>query len=196
MNRHAAASVRRRSWTASLALYSTILAPTQRRTRASVRTHGGSAVPSPPAVQTSTPVLASILRDLNPEVALFANTIRNLPDVRNFVEPDVVTLFFGALNREKDWAPFIPVLNAVADKAGERLRFSVVHDQQFFEALHTPHKQFTPTCDHDTYMNLLGQSEISFTMPRSIRSRSWIAAAATGGSSSSLGFWTAVLRSR
>jgi SAM-dependent methyltransferase len=114
------------------------------------------------AVQTSTPVLASILRDLNPEVALFANTIRNLPDVRNFVEPNVVTLFFGALNRERDWAPFIPVLNAVAEKAGERLRFSVVHDQQFFEALHTPHKQFTPTCDHDTYMNLLGQSEISF----------------------------------
>ncbi|HTI82924.1 MAG TPA: methyltransferase domain-containing protein [Acetobacteraceae bacterium] len=114
------------------------------------------------AVQTSTPVLASILRGLNPEVALFANTIRNLPDVRNFVEPNVVTLFFGALNREKDWAPFIPVLNAVAEKAGERLRFSVVHDQQFFEALHTPHKQFTPTCDHDTYMNLLGQSEISF----------------------------------
>ena len=50
----------------------------------------------------------------------------------------------------------------VAEKAGERLRFSVVHDQRFFEALHTPHKQFTPTCDHDTYMNLLGQSEIAF----------------------------------
>jgi len=114
------------------------------------------------AVQTSTPALASILRGLNPEVALFPNTIRNLPDVRNFGEPNVVTLFFGALNREKDWAPFIPVLNAVAEKAGERLRFSVVHDQQFFEVLHTPHKQFTPTCDHDTYMNLLGQSEISF----------------------------------
>jgi SAM-dependent methyltransferase len=114
------------------------------------------------AVQTSTPALASILRDLNPEVALFPNTIRNLPDVRNFAEPNVVTLFFGALNRERDWAPFMPVLNAVAEKAGERLRFSVVHDQQFFEALHTPHKQFTPTCDHDTYMNLLGQSEVSF----------------------------------
>ncbi len=114
------------------------------------------------AVQTSTPVLASILRNLNPEVALFPNTIRTLPEVRNFIEPNVVTLFFGALNRERDWAPFIPVLNAVAEKAGERLRFSVVHDQQFFEALRTPHKQFTPTCDHDTYMNLLGQSEISF----------------------------------
>ncbi|HLJ06299.1 MAG TPA: methyltransferase domain-containing protein [Acetobacteraceae bacterium] len=114
------------------------------------------------AVQTSTPILASILHDLNPEVALFPNAVRQLPDVRNFAEPNVVTMFFGALNREPDWAPFMPALNAAAAKAGERLRFSVVHDQQFFEALHTPHKQFTPTCDHDTYMNLLGQSEIAF----------------------------------
>ena len=26
----------------------------------------------------------------------------------------------------------------------------------------TPHKRFTPTCDYDTYMALLGQCEISF----------------------------------
>ena len=78
------------------------------------------------------------------------------------LDPNVVTLFFGALNREHDWAPLMPALNAVAEKAGERLRFCVVHDQQFFDALHTPHKQFTPTCDHDTYMALLGQCEISF----------------------------------
>ena len=38
----------------------------------------------------------------------------------------------------------------------------MVHDQGFFDALHTPHKQFTPTCDYDTYMALLGQCEISF----------------------------------
>ena len=55
----------------------------------------------------------------------------------------------------------MPVLNEVAQKAGDRLRFSVVHDQAFFEALHTPHKRFTPTCDHETYMALLGQSEVS-----------------------------------
>ena len=114
------------------------------------------------AVQTSTPALASVLRQLNPEVAVFPNTIRFLPDVRNFADPQVVTLFFGALNRENDWAPLIPTLNAVAEKAGDRLRFCVVHDQQFFDALHTPHKRFTPTCDHDTYMTLLGQCEIAF----------------------------------
>ena len=113
------------------------------------------------AVQTSTPALAAILRTLNPEVAVFPNMIRALPDVRNFREPQVLTLFFGALNRERDWAPLMPVLNEVAEKAGERLRFCVVHDQGFFDALRTPHKQFTPTCDYDTYMALLGQCEIS-----------------------------------
>lgn len=114
------------------------------------------------AVQTSTPALAAVLRTRNSEVAVFPNAIRSLPEVRNFLEPEVMTLFFGALNRENDWAPYIPVLNEIAEKAGERLRFCVVHDQGFFDALHTPHKQFTPTCDYDTYLALLGQCEISF----------------------------------
>ena len=92
---------------------------------------------------------------------MFPNMIRALPDVHNFRDPQVMTLFFGALNRERDWAPLMPVLNEVAEKAGDRLRFCVVHDQGFFDALHTPHKQFTPTCDYDTYMALLGQCEIS-----------------------------------
>ncbi|MEJ0020834.1 MAG: methyltransferase domain-containing protein [Acetobacteraceae bacterium] len=117
-------------------------------------------------VQTSTQPLAGVLRAHNPEVAVFPNAMRVLPDVRNFAEPDVLTLFFGALNRERDWAPLMPVLNDVAEKAGERLRFCVVHDQGFFDALHSPHKQFTPTCDYDTYLGLLGQCEISL-MPLS-----------------------------
>jgi SAM-dependent methyltransferase len=113
------------------------------------------------AVQTSTPALAAILRARNPEVMVFPNMIRALPDVRNFLDPQALTLFFGALNRERDWVSLMPVLNEVAEKAGDRLRFCVVHDQGFFEALHTPHKQFTPTCDYDTYMALLAQCEIS-----------------------------------
>jgi len=113
------------------------------------------------AVQTSTPALAAVLRTHNPEVVVFPNAIRVLPEVRNFVDPQALTLFFGALNRERDWAPLMPALNEAAGKAGERLRFCVVHDQGFFDALHTPHKQFTPTCDYDTYLTLLGQCEIA-----------------------------------
>ena len=113
------------------------------------------------AVQTSTEALGAILRTRNPEVMVFPNMVRALPDVRNFRDPQVLTLFFGALNRERDWAPLMPALNDVAEKAGERLRFRVVHDQGFFDALHTPHKRFTPICDYDTYLSLLGECEIS-----------------------------------
>jgi len=74
------------------------------------------------------------------------------PDVRNFVGSHLITLFFGALNRECDWAPLVPVLNDVAETTGDRLRFHVVHDQAFFDSLSTPHKQFTPTCDYETYL--------------------------------------------
>jgi SAM-dependent methyltransferase len=114
------------------------------------------------AVQTSTPALAEILSLRNPEVRVFPNAIRALPEPRNFADPNVITLFFGALNREPDWRPLMPTLNAVAAAVGDRLRFAVVHDRGFFDALETSHKSFTPTCDHDTYMSLLGQCEISF----------------------------------
>lgn len=114
------------------------------------------------ALQTSTTTMADALRQYNREIAVFPNAVGFLPDVANFTDPGAITLFFGALNRERDWAPFMPALNAVAAIAGERLKFQVVHDQAFFDALETPHKHFTPTCDYATYLRLLGGSEISF----------------------------------
>ncbi len=118
------------------------------------------------AVQTSTRVLASILRARNPEVMIFPNAVRILPDPVNFASPDHVTLFFGALNRQPDWTPLMPAINAVATATTGRLHFEVVHDRAFFDALATPHKRFTPTCDHETYLRLLGHCEICF-MPLS-----------------------------
>ena len=118
------------------------------------------------AVQTSTPALAEVMRKYNPEVAVFPNAMPVLPTVRNFRDSQALTLFFGALNREDCWRPLMPVLNRVAAAAGGRLRFQVVHDMRFFEALETKHKSFTPTCDYDTYLDLLGTSEICY-MPLS-----------------------------
>jgi SAM-dependent methyltransferase len=114
------------------------------------------------AVQTSTPALAEVMRQHNPEVAVFPNAILSLPEIRNFSDPNSVTLFFGALNRERAWAPLMPALNAVAHKAGDRLKFQVMHDRAFFDALETPHKAFTPTSEHDAYLDLLSRCEISF----------------------------------
>jgi SAM-dependent methyltransferase len=114
------------------------------------------------AVQTSTPALADVLRPHNPELTIFPNAMISLPSVHNFANPDSLTLFFAALNRESDWRSLMPAINAVAAKAGGRLKFQIVHDQAFYEALETPHKTFTPTCDHERYMSILGHSDISF----------------------------------
>ena len=114
------------------------------------------------ALQVSTDALASVLREHNPELAIFSNAIRELPPLRNFRDPTRVKLFFGALNREGDWEPFMPVLNEVAQRFADRLSFEVVHDRAFFDALATPQKTFTPTCDYARYMELLGGCEIAF----------------------------------
>ena len=118
------------------------------------------------AVQTSTRTLAAVLRQRNPEVAVFPNAAVSLPEVRNFADPRALTVFFGALNREQDWEPLMGAINAVAARVGDRLRFLVVHDRAFFEALETPHKRFEPLCEHDFYMDLLAKCDVSL-MPLS-----------------------------
>ena len=113
------------------------------------------------AVQTSTQELADILRKDNPEVAVFPNAISSLPDICNYKDPGKLTLFCAGLNREDDWRPMIPALNAVAAMAGERLHYRVVNDRGLFDALQTRFKSFTPLCDYETYRRLLSTSEIS-----------------------------------
>jgi hypothetical protein len=114
------------------------------------------------AVQTSTEALAEALAPQNPEIEVFRNGIFALPQVNNFNDPDHLTLFFGALNREADWAPLMPVLNEVARAVGERLRFHVLRDEGFYNALETPHKRFDPMADYATYMSMLGAADIAF----------------------------------
>jgi 2-polyprenyl-3-methyl-5-hydroxy-6-metoxy-1,4-benzoquinol methylase len=113
------------------------------------------------AVQTSTPTLAETLREQNPEIGMFRNGIFELPPTRNFSDPDHLTLFFGALNRGADWAPLMPALNEVARAVGDRLRFHVVYDEAFFNALETPHKRFDPMADYASYMRMLGEADIA-----------------------------------
>jgi SAM-dependent methyltransferase len=114
------------------------------------------------AIQTSTPALAEVLGRENPEIAVFPNAIRALPEVVNFADPGQVTLLFAALNREEDWPGHVEALNAAAADAGGALRFHVIADQAFFDALATPHKAFTPLCDYETYLGILSRCEVSF----------------------------------
>jgi 2-polyprenyl-3-methyl-5-hydroxy-6-metoxy-1,4-benzoquinol methylase len=114
------------------------------------------------AVQTSTPDLAAFLKLQNPETGLFKNGIFELPKPENFQNPDQLTLFFAAINRRDDWAPLIGPLNEVARAVGPRLKFHVMYDQAFFEALQTPHKEFSPMTDYGAYMRALCKAEIAF----------------------------------
>ena len=113
------------------------------------------------AVQTSTTALASLLSLYNPEVAVFPNSIDQAPTVRNFINHDRLTLFFGCINRGNDWSEIMPALNDVLNEAGEHIFVCVVSDEAFFKALTTPHKQFIPYCEYGIYLDLLSQSDIS-----------------------------------
>ena len=68
------------------------------------------------AVQTSTPELAAILSQWNPNVKAFPNMLEKLlmvnQDKSTSGRPGL-KMFFGALNREEDWAPLIDDLNHV-----------------------------------------------------------------------------------
>lgn len=111
-------------------------------------------------VQTSTEPLAEFLRGINPNVGVFQNQLAYLPPARNYESEAPVTLFFGALNREEDWAEIMPVINGVLGEFGDRIRVQVIYDQKFFNALETPYKQFESFCPYERYKEILHTCDI------------------------------------
>jgi SAM-dependent methyltransferase len=115
-------------------------------------------------VQTTTELLAETIREFNPHVAVFPNQVAEVAAPRRgragMGEP--LTLFFGALNRENDWAAYMAALNEVLVRHGGRLRVQVVHDRAFFDALETPYKMFEPLCAIERYHELLDEADIAF----------------------------------
>ncbi|MBQ9406341.1 MAG: glycosyltransferase [Desulfovibrio sp.] len=121
-------------------------------------------------VQVSTEPLAERVRQENPEVHVFPNHLKELPEPRVYAEDAPTTVFFGALNRGREWQDIMPALNEAAAEYGERLRFKVLSDRGFFEALQTEHKEFVavPGKDYDgqyvpypIYQQALHSSDIS-----------------------------------
>lgn len=111
-------------------------------------------------VQTSTEELAQRIREFNPNVGIFPNQIACLPEPRVYQDSELVSLVFGALNRERDWAPIMPTLNEVLRRFAGRVRVKVIHDRKFFDALATGQKEFVPLCPYDKYMHLLQTCDI------------------------------------
>jgi SAM-dependent methyltransferase/glycosyltransferase involved in cell wall biosynthesis len=112
-------------------------------------------------VQTSTEPLAKFLRRHNPYVAVFANQLGALPPPRNLQSDQEVTIFFGALNRELDWEPLMDSINRVVEKYPDRVKFHVLHDKKFFEALTTPNKNFEAFSPYSRYKDVLHASDIT-----------------------------------
>lgn len=115
------------------------------------------------AVQVSTEPLAEVIRPHNAELAVFGNTVESLPPPRPPLLPgQPLRIFFGALNREADWAPWIDTLNGVFAEAPEQWAVDVVHDRRFHDALVLPGRSFTPTCDYATYRQVMARCDIAF----------------------------------
>ncbi|AFZ04736.1 Methyltransferase type 12 [Oscillatoria nigro-viridis PCC 7112] len=112
-------------------------------------------------VQTSTEPLAKILRQYNPNVAVFPNQLAYLPPPRIYPAEDTVTIFFGALNREKDWQPIMAALNRVLIAHKHRIRVKVIHDRRFFEALEIQQKEFEPFCSYERYQEIMYSCDIA-----------------------------------
>jgi len=121
------------------------------------------------AVQTSTEPLAKYLREHNPNVAVFANQLTELPPPRVYRNDDIVTLFFGALNRAEDWAPLIAALNRLLREFAGRLQVRVLHDKPFFDALETSAKDFSPFCPYSHYQDVLRSCDIGLLPLRPVR---------------------------
>ncbi len=118
-------------------------------------------------VQTSTNYLADVFRDLmgdqQRDIAVFRNTVLEIDEPVNFQNPNQLRVFFGALNREEDWAPIMDGLNKAIASLDDpsQLFFDVIHDVAFVEALETEHKAFTPTCDYPTYRQHLAAADVA-----------------------------------
>lgn len=119
------------------------------------------------AVQVSTEPLAELLRPHNPHVLVFPNHLRELPAPRTPAADDApVEIFYGALNRENDWAPIMPELNRLLKEYGGRVNVRVVYDRKFFDALETERKTFLTAegdgfIPYDAYAQAMHASDIA-----------------------------------
>lgn len=112
-------------------------------------------------VQTTTEPLARILRHYNHNVAVFPNQLAYLPPPRIYPAEATVTIFFGALNREKDWQPIMAALNRVLVAHKHRIRVKVIHDRRFFESLEIKQKEFEPFCSYERYQEIMYSCDIA-----------------------------------
>ena len=96
------------------------------------------------AIQTSTEYLAERLRQFNPQVKVFANQLRRIAPLRDFKKEskknNPVQIFFGAVNRDKDFLDILPILNQFAQEYGDKINFKIIANKELFDMIETKNK--------------------------------------------------------
>ena len=117
------------------------------------------------AIQVSTNEIAKKIVHLNPEIKVFENVIEKIgPTKNNLDNNSQIKIFFGALNREKDWEPWINSLNEGISYDKNKWKFEIIHDKLFYNSLNLPEtqKNFTPLCSYNKYLDIMSNCDICF----------------------------------
>ena len=98
------------------------------------------------AIQTSTKPLAELFKQFNPHVRVFENQLSELPPHRDFkaelASGNPTVIFFGALNRDRDFYELLPAVNKIAAEYGDNVLFKVIAKTELFNTIETPNKIF------------------------------------------------------
>jgi len=116
------------------------------------------------AVTVSTETLAATIRSWNPTVEVFPNAMFALPRQSPTTpkQGERLRLFFGALNRGRDWAAIRQGVLAAAATLGDVVEFVVVHDREIHDDLPAQvHKTFHPTLPYDRYIAVLATCDVA-----------------------------------
>jgi hypothetical protein len=115
------------------------------------------------AVTVSTPPLADMVREWNPNVTVFRNEIFELPSLVSPTSPknQQFSIFFGALNRLDDWKTISHEIISVAEEY-PKVIWNIVHDRGVYESLPSNcNKIFYSTLNHNEYLKILASSDVS-----------------------------------
>ena len=112
------------------------------------------------AIQTSTPRLAKVFAPHNPEVAVFANAVFDLPPLPK--RSGAARVFYGSIDRGRIAVDTAAALGAFT-AAHPEVHFVVVRDRAVFEALPTANKSFHQLLGFEAYLALLRTCDICLT---------------------------------
>ena len=116
------------------------------------------------AVTCSTPLLADMLRPFNPNVFVLPNAVSRLEPFARATPKDGTRckIFFGAFNRQEDWAAMAPTLYPALHDLGDAVELVVVNDRDIFDAVPAGiARTFHPRLRHGDYMRVLAGCDLA-----------------------------------